>query len=83
MSAVPVRAVGDTAAPPPSSTHVSLGVDDVKAAELAFAVDNGKVWLALRPSAGAAPSRPGLVTVETMLLGIPPVKVLRSLGGDE
>ena len=83
MSDVPVLAVGDKASSSTSSTNVSLGVDDLKAAELAFAVDNGKVWLALRPSAGAAPSRPGLVTVETMLLGIPPVKVLRSLGGDE
>lgn len=83
MSDVPVLAVGEKPSSGSGSTNVSLGVDDLKAADLAFAVDNGKVWLALRPSAGAAASRPGIVTVETMLLGIPPVKVLRSLGADE
>ena len=39
------------------------------------------VRLALRPSAGAKASRPGIVTVETMLLGVPPVQILKSLGG--
>lgn len=82
MADVPVLAVGEKAAGS-GTTNVSLGVDDVKAAELAFAADNGKIWLAMRPSAGAARSRPGLVTVETMLLGVPPVKVLRSLGASQ
>jgi Flp pilus assembly protein CpaB len=78
LSDVPVVAVGEKGK---GSTNVSLGVDDVKAAQLAFASDNGKLWLALRPSAGAKASRPGIVTVETMLLGVPPVQILRSLGG--
>ncbi len=81
MSDVPVVAVGEKAAGS-GSTNVSLKVDDEKAAQLAFASDNGKVWLALRPSAGAVESRPGIVTVETMLLGVPPVKVLQSVGGN-
>ena len=80
MADVPVLAVGEKGTGS-GTTNVSLGVDDLKAAKLAFAADNGKIWLALRPSAGAARSRPGLVTIETMLLGVPPVKVLRSLGG--
>jgi Flp pilus assembly protein CpaB len=63
------------------TTNVSLRVDDVDAAQLAFAADNGKVWLALRPSAGAKASRPRLVTIETTLLGIPPVRILKSVGG--
>jgi Flp pilus assembly protein CpaB len=79
MADVPVLDVGEKATGS-GSTNISLGVDDVKAAQLAFAADNGKVWLALRPSAGSARSRPALVTIETMLLGVPPVKVLRSLG---
>jgi Flp pilus assembly protein CpaB len=83
MSDVPVLAVGEKTTTGSGTTNVSLAVDDVKAAQLAFAVDNGKVWLALRPSAGAKSSPPGIVTIETMLLGIPPVKVLRSLGGEE
>lgn len=82
MSDVPVVAVGEKASTGSGSTNVSLKVDDEKAAQLAFASDNGKVWLALRPSAGAMESRPGLVTIETMLLGVPPVKVLQSVGGN-
>jgi Flp pilus assembly protein CpaB len=81
MTDVPVLAVGEKPSNSTGTTNVTLAVDDVKAAQLAFAADNGKVWLALRPSAGALESRPGLVTVETMLLGVSPVKVLRSLGG--
>lgn len=80
LADVPVVAVGDKARGS-GSTNVSLAVDDVKAAKLAFASDNGKLWLALRPSAGAESSKPGIVTVETMLLGVPPVQVLRSVGG--
>jgi Flp pilus assembly protein CpaB len=80
LADVPVVAVGDPARGS-GSTNVSLAVDDVKAAKLAFASDNGKVWLALRPSAGAKSAKPGIVTIETMLLGVPPVQVLRSVGG--
>jgi Flp pilus assembly protein CpaB len=78
LADVPVVAIGEKGK---GSTNVSLAVDDVKAAKLAFASDNGKLWLALRPSAGAKASRPGIVTVETMLLGVPPVQILKSLGG--
>jgi len=78
LSDVPVLAIGEKGK---GTTNVSLGVDDLKAAQLAFASDNGKLWLALRPSAGAKASRPGIVTVETMLLGVPPVQILKSLGG--
>ena len=80
LADVPVVAVGDKGSGN-GSTNVSLSVDDVKAAKLAFASDNGKLWLALRPSAGAKASRPGIVTVETMLLGVPPVQILKSVGG--
>jgi Flp pilus assembly protein CpaB len=80
LSNVPVLALGEKTRGA-SSTNVSLGVDDVHAAELAFASDNGKLWLALRPSAGAKASKPGIVTVETLLLGVPPVQMLKSLGG--
>lgn len=62
-------------------TQISLKVNDVQAAELAFATDNGKLWLAVRPASGAAAARPTIVTAETMLLGISPVQVARALGG--
>ena len=80
LSDLPILAVGEKAKGS-GTTNVSLGVDDVDAAQLAFASDNGKLWLALRPSAGAKASRPGIVTVETMLLGVPPVQMLKSLRG--
>lgn len=64
-----------------SSSEVALQVTDRQAADLAFASDNGKVWLSLRPAVDAAASSPDLVSAETLLLGIPPVSVLRSLGG--
>lgn len=79
LSDVPVLELGEKASG--GTTNVSLGVDDLNAARLAFASDNGKLWLALRPSAGAKPSRPALVTVESLLLGVPPVQVLKALGG--
>lgn len=77
---VSVLAVGEKASGS-GTTNVSLRVDDVDAAQLAFAADNGKLWLALRPSSGAKPSRSGIVTIETMLLGVPPVQILKSVGG--
>lgn len=61
--------------------QVTLKVDDIEAAQLAFASDNGKLWLALRPASGAKASRPSAVTAETLLLGIPPITVIKSLGG--
>ena len=63
------------------ATNVSLRVDDEQAAQLAFASDNGKVWLSLRPAVGAKSSPPGIVTIETLLLGVKPVTAVRSLGG--
>jgi Flp pilus assembly protein CpaB len=60
---------------------VELKVSDAQAAQIAFSSENGKVWLAQRPGAGATSSKPQLVTLETLLLGVPPVTVLRSFKG--
>jgi Flp pilus assembly protein CpaB len=60
---------------------VGFKVDDTQAAELAFASDNGKLWIAVRPSANGKTSPPSIVTLETLLLGVPPVTELRSFGG--
>lgn len=78
---VPVVRVAEPSSSSTRKTNVTIRVDDLEAAKIAFASDNGKVWLAMRPSAGAKASRPAIVTVETLLLGIPPIKVVRSLGG--
>ena len=80
LSDVPVLAIGEKTKGS-GTTNVSLGVDDLRAVQLAFASDNGTLWLALRPSAGAKASRPAPVTVETLLLGVPPVQILKTLGG--
>jgi Flp pilus assembly protein CpaB len=61
-----------------STTNVSVKLTDSQALQLAFASDNGKVWLALRPSSGAPAVGPGLVTVESVLLGLPPIQLRMS-----
>jgi Flp pilus assembly protein CpaB len=83
MGDIPVVAIGSTSGGLSASkaTNISLQVNDQQAADLAFASDNGKVWLALRPSAGAKADPPRIVTAETLLLGVRPVTALRSLGG--
>ena len=47
---------------------------------MAFTADNGVLWAILRPRANAAPTSPNIVSVETVLFGIPPVAVETSLG---
>jgi Flp pilus assembly protein CpaB len=82
MSDIPIVQLAKTdAGAGAKATNVSLRVNDEQAAQLAFASDNGKVWLSLRPAVGAKSSRPGIVTIETLLLGVRPVTVVRSLGG--
>jgi Flp pilus assembly protein CpaB len=81
LSNVPVVAVGEKAKGSSGKTNVSLQVNDVEAAQAAFGSEYGRLWLALRPSTGAKLSRPDVVTIETLLLGVPSVQMLKSLGG--
>jgi Flp pilus assembly protein CpaB len=76
-----VPVVGVTKDAQGNNSNISLRVDDRNAANLAFASDNGKLWIALRPPSGAKPVAPSFVTAETLLLGVPPVLVQRSFGG--
>jgi len=79
---VPVVQIGDSDASVGSrGTNVSLQVNDKQAAKLAFASDNGKIWLSLRPAVGAKASHPDIVTLETLLLGVRPITAVHSLGG--
>ena len=57
------------------TANVVLRVSRDQAAEIAWAVDNGKVWLVLRPRTGAPVTRPGVVTAESLLVGVKPVRV--------
>jgi Flp pilus assembly protein CpaB len=67
------------------TANIVLRVNRNQATEIAWAVDNGKVWLVLRPRAGARPTRPGVATAESVLTGVPPVvvygNVRKLLGG--
>ena len=77
---VPILAIGEKGRGS-GTTNVSVRLDNDGAAKAAFAAEYGAIWLALRPSAGAKSTPPDIVTVETLMLGIPPVQVLKSMGG--
>jgi Flp pilus assembly protein CpaB len=64
-----------------STSNVVLKVNAKQAADLAFAVENGKLWIVLRPRTGAQPAPPHLVTAETLLFGVKPIAALKSFGG--
>jgi Flp pilus assembly protein CpaB len=64
-----------------NTSNVGLRLTFGQANQLAFASENGKVWLADRPAAGAPRLKPSFVTLETILLGVPPVAVMQSFGG--
>lgn len=76
-----VRVSGKSGGLGSTATKVIMKMTDKQAANLAFASDNGKVWLSLRPGAGAQSSPPNVVTLETVLFGVPPIAIVRSLRG--
>ena len=51
-------------------SNVVLRTTRDQAAEIAFATDNGKIWLVLRPRSTKQSPRPGLVTTDTLVAGI-------------
>jgi Flp pilus assembly protein CpaB len=61
--------------------NINFKITDTQATKLAFASDSGRLWLALRPASGAQTAPPSVVTVETLMLGVKPQLVFRSLGG--
>ena len=56
-------------------TNVTLRAPGTMAAELAFASENGKVWLVLRPAAGAKDVDPRIVSADSLLFGVKPLQV--------
>jgi Flp pilus assembly protein CpaB len=64
-----------------AKTMLTLEMTDQEAADAAFASDNGIIWAMLRPRANAAAPSPDIVSIETVLFGVPSVKVYRALGG--
>jgi Flp pilus assembly protein CpaB len=74
---VPAQAKGSAVATN-NSSNVVLQVPDDQAANLAFASDNGKLWIVARPKAGAKNTRPTVVRLESVLLGAKPIPTRRS-----
>ena len=61
-------------------SSLTLRVSPVQASKLAFSSDNGKLWFVLRPPTGGKTTPPNIVTVETVLLGVPPLQELKTFG---
>lgn len=57
------------------SGDVTLRVSDDLAAKVAFAADNGKIWIVLRPPAGAKETSPKIVSTDSILFGVKPQAV--------
>jgi len=65
-----------------TEANVVLRLTEQEAAQLAFASDNGEIWLSLRPQTGGdSAAAPPFVTLETLLLGAKPVTIVKSFGG--
>lgn len=77
----PARTPGGLGASQNQTSSVTLRVSDAQAANIAFASDNGRVWIVLRPRTGAEPTHPDIVTLETVLFGTKPIAAVRSFGG--
>jgi Flp pilus assembly protein CpaB len=58
-----------------SDTIVTLRASATMATEIAFTAENGKVWLVLRPAAGAKDVAPQIVSAESLLFGAKPLQV--------
>jgi Flp pilus assembly protein CpaB len=56
------------------TTNVVLRTTRDQAAEIAFATDNGKIWLVLRPRSTTQRPRPAIVTQETLVAGMSPTR---------
>jgi Flp pilus assembly protein CpaB len=57
------------------TSEVTLRVSTKVAPRLAFASDNGKLWLALRPQNGSKLDRSTLITLQALLADVTPVQV--------
>jgi Flp pilus assembly protein CpaB len=57
--------------------NVVLRVTDKQAVDLTFASDNGKVWVALRPQAGAKQQRLSLTNLDRLVVGLDPIPLDR------
>jgi pilus assembly protein CpaB len=85
LSAPPPDEKAPTGAGAASQVHnVVLRVKENDALHLAFASDNGKVWIALRPQAGAEQGELSLTNLDRIVTGLDPIPLdrLRSQARD-
>ena len=61
------------AAPNGAGGNLILRVTASQAAKYAFAADNGKIWLTLRPQAGASKTPPSFANLATLIAAAPTV----------
>jgi len=61
------------------SPSVVIRANYQRAIELAFAADNGVLWLMLRPAANVKATPPEAVTVESLLFGVQPITVQKKI----
>jgi Flp pilus assembly protein CpaB len=64
------------------TANVILRVNRDQALEMAYAIDNGKLWIVLRPRAGAPATTPGATTDRAILADIKPRRVYRKVRKD-
>jgi Flp pilus assembly protein CpaB len=65
--------LGASQNPSSSFANVTLNVGGSQAGALAYASDNGKVWLVLRPANAATDTQSSAITAQSLLLGSKPV----------
>jgi pilus assembly protein CpaB len=58
---------------PTNSSNLTLRVGASDAAKIAFASDNGKIWIVLRPPTGGTNPTPSPVTLDALLSGTPSI----------
>jgi Flp pilus assembly protein CpaB len=56
-----------------ATSNVTLDVSDTQVGALAYASDNGKVWLVLRPADATSSSSSTAITAQSLLLGSKPI----------
>jgi Flp pilus assembly protein CpaB len=56
------------------AANVVLRLNNTQAAKVAFAADNGRLWFMLRPRSSSTPTRPKFADVESLLIGVTPLR---------
>jgi Flp pilus assembly protein CpaB len=64
--------LGGASNPQNQQSNVTLNIDASRVADLAYAADNGKVWLVLRPANATSANQSAAITAQSLLLGSRP-----------